>query len=122
MKKIGEWIIENKDKGKDVIFSLIETSDYFTFSIFHLGSYLNLDNTKLDGLSGDFHTVRNTLLNVTDWTIESDTATIGVINIKCLCNKTQNKGDKVCTSNIIEHIPQKVGGVKHLLTFYKNIQ
>ncbi len=122
IREMSKWIISNKAKGHEVEIGLNESSDRYIFSIFHKGSYLNLDKEKMKGRSGDIEKVRNVLLNVADWTILSDTSTMGPLSIKCLCEQTKNVGSKVNSDNIIDELPDKVGGVKHLITFYKNIQ
>lgn len=122
LKIIGKWIVENKSKGYVVELSLEENDDSFTLSIFHRESYLNLDDEKLNGLSGDFHKARNVLLNVADWQILADTINHDSLSIQCLGKQTENVKTSVISKNIIEKAPETLGGVKHLITFYKNIQ
>lgn len=122
MKIIGKWIIENKSKGNRVEIAMVENDNSYTLTLLHVGSSLNLDNEKLNGLSGDFHKTRNILLNVADWTILADTENLGPIFITCLDNGTKNKKSEVITKNQIKKATNTVGGVKHLITFYKNKQ
>lgn len=121
LKIIGKWIIENKAKGSAVKVDLTEDEKSYTLSITHTESYLNLDNEKLKGLSGDFHKARNIMLNVADWIIQADEYKKGPLNIVCLGNATQNETTTVVSENIIESLGNPIGGVKHLITIYKNI-
>ena len=124
--EIGKWIVSNKSKSNKVEFSLDEAEDRYVFSIFHKGSFMNIDDEKLKGLSGDFHKIRNILLNVADWTIEADVKD-SPLHIVCLDSQTEyNLNDRkkatVSSANKLEAIQQKIGGVKHIITLYKNIQ
>lgn len=115
------WICEDKSKGSTVEVDLSENEKSYILSINHVGSYLNLDNEKLKGLSGDFRKARNILLNVADWTIQADEYRRGALNIICLDESTQNEGTDVVSENAISACAVPIGGVKHLITFYKNI-
>ncbi len=124
--EIGKWIVSNKSKSNKVEFSLDEAEDRYVFSIFHKGSFMNIDDEKLKGLSGDFHKIRNILLNVADWTIEADVKDSS-LHIVCLDSQTEyNLNDRkkatVSSANKLEAAQQKIGGVKHIITLYKNIQ
>jgi len=121
LKIIMKWIVENKTKGSAVGIDLYEDEASYTLSINHIGSYLNLDDEKLKGLSGDFQKARNILLNVADWTILADEYKRGALKIICLGSTTQNEGKEVVSENIIEPVQDAIGGVKHLITFYKNV-
>ena len=124
--EMGKWIVSNKSKSNKVIFSLTEAEDRYVFFIYHKGSYMNIDDEKLKGLSGDFHKIRNILLNVADWTIEADVKD-SPLRIVCLDSQTEyNLNDRkkaaVSSANKLEAAQQKIGGVKHIITLYKNIQ
>ena len=121
LRIIGKWIIENKAKGSTVVVDLSESDNSYSLIINHEGSSLNLDDEKLKGLSGDFRKARNILLNVADWTIQADEYRRGALNICCLGNMSQNVGKDVVSENIIDTFDAPIGGVKHIITFYKNI-
>ena len=124
--EIGKWIVSNKSKSNKVEFSLNEAEDRYVFSIFHRGSFMNIDDEKLKGLSGDFHKIRNILLNVADWTIDADVKG-SPLHIVCLDSQTEyNFNDRkkatVSSANKLEAVKQEIGGVRHIITLYKNIQ
>ena len=127
IKEIGKWIVANKSKSNIVELSLKEDEDSFVFSIFHKNSFLSIDDEKLKGLSGDFHKVRNMLLNVADWGIDADVRNEAK-RIICLDVKTEYKNEVVnnrnqniiISNNMIENLQSKVGGVKHFIKLYKN--
>mgnify|MGYP006916096134 CR=1 FL=1 len=122
---IGDWIIRNKAKSNNVEVSLSEDDMSYTLSIIHKGSSLNIDAKKVEGLSGDLHKLRNTLLNISDLTIEADTTTLGSIRIIYLDSNTQyaftNNKDSVITAATYNPISEPIGGVKYLIKIYKNI-
>jgi hypothetical protein len=127
--EMSKWIVSNKGKSNKVEISLTETEDRYFFSIFHKGSYMSIDDEKLKGLSGDFHKIRNILLNVVDWTIEADVKG-NPLQIVCLDSQTEyehyevnsRKKAIVSTANKLNAVQQEIGGVKHIVTLYKNIQ
>lgn len=121
IKEIGKWVINNKSKSSQVIISLEETKSNYIFEIFHKDSNMNIDSEKIKGLSGDFHKVRNILLNVTDLTIEADVNQTSK-RIICLDKNTEYSDNKVTSENKIEDFENKVGGVKYLIKIYKNVQ
>ena len=90
---------------------------------------MSIDDEKLKGLSGDFHKIRNILLNVVDWTIEADVKG-NPLQIVCLDSQTEyehyevnsRKKAIVSTANKLNAVQQEIGGVKHIVTLYKNIQ
>lgn len=121
IKEICKWIIENKSKGNRVEISVGENDNSYLLSIFHIDSYMTIDAKKIKGLSGDFHKVRNMLLNVADWSIDADVNNIS-LHISCLDNTTKYVNNKVVTENAVTELSKKMNGVKHLITIYKNIQ
>lgn len=121
IKEICKWIIENKSKGNRVEVCVEERPDSYVFSLFHINSYMNVDEEKLKGLSGDFHKVRNILLNVADWTIDADVNNES-LHIVCLDGNTKYANNKVISENRFESLPNKVNGVRHSITLYKNLQ
>ena len=125
IKEIVRWIITNKSKSNEVEVSLEEHDDKYVFSIFHKNSFFSIDDNKLKGQDGDFPKVREMLLNVADWTIETDIKDKSV-RVFCLDQNTEyinteSNVNKVKSDNRIEFLNSKVGGVKHLITLYKNI-
>lgn len=119
IKEICKWIIENQSKGNRVEISIEERDDCYVLSIYHIDSYLTIDSQKIKGKSGDFHKVRNMLLNVADWSILADTKNTS-LQVVCLDDKTEYLNNKVVTENEVSELSAKVNGVKHLITIYKN--
>ena len=101
LREIGKWVIGNKSKSSQLMISLEETADCYILEIFHKNSNMNIDNEKMKGLSGDFHKVRNMLLNVADLIIEADVKQTSK-RIFCLDEKTEYNKNVVVSDNKIE--------------------
>lgn len=120
LKEIGKWVISNKSNN-NLLISLNEMSNCYILELFHKNSNMNIDSEKMKGLSGDFHKVRNILLNIADWTIEADINQM-TRRLICLDEDTEYIDNVVISPNKIEDLNNKVGGVKYLIKIYKNIQ
>ncbi len=120
IKEMGKWIVDNKSKGNKVEISVEENQDSFILTIFHINSYMNIGDEKLKGLSGDFHKVRNILLNVADWSIDADINN-KPLHIECLGSTTKYTNNRIISENKIEPLSHKVNGVKHFIKLYKDL-
>jgi hypothetical protein len=126
LRQILKWIDEKKAISRLAFINLEASSDSYTLQIYHKGSYLDIDNTKIKGQDGDFEKVRKFLFCVADWRIEADRRYDGKsspIQIDCLNSDTvgivDNDGLHL-SENIVTPLTEEVGGVKHYLKFYKN--
>lgn len=127
LRQIVKWIDEKKAISRLAFVSLEASSDSYTLQVYHKGSYLDIDNTKIKGQDGHFEMVRNYLFCVADWRIEADRRYDGKscpIQIDCLDSDTvgivDNDGLHL-SENKVTPLTEKVGGVKHFIKFYKNI-
>ena len=127
IRQIFEWIEEKRALTGKAIIKLDALPDSYELSIFHKGSTLDIDDTKIKGQDGDFEKVRFNLFCVADWTIEADRRNDGKshpVRIECLNAKTVGLfggGKNYLSENKVTPLEKKVGGVKHIIKFYKNI-
>jgi len=127
LRQIVKWIDEKKAISRVASISLEASSDSYTLQVYHKGSFLDIDNTKIKGQDGDFEKVRKFLFCVADWRIEADRRYDGKsspVQIDCLNSSTVGIVDKDglhLSENEVTPLAEKVGGVKHYIKFYKNI-
>lgn len=127
IRQIFEWIEEKRALTAKAIVKLEVLPDSYVLSIFHKGSTLDIDDTKIKGQDGDFEKVRFNLFCVADWTIEADRRFEGKNNpvrIECLNADTVGifgGGKNYLSENKVTPLEKKVEGVKHIIKFYKNI-
>lgn len=127
IRQIFEWIEEKRALTAKAIIKLEALPDSYVLSIFHKGSTLDIDDTKIKGQDGDFEKVRFNLFCVADWTIEADRRFEGKNNpvrIECLNADTVGifgGGKNYLSENKVTPLEKKVDGVKHIIKFYKNI-
>ena len=127
LRQIVKWIDEKKAISRVASISLEASSDSYTLQVFHKGSFLDIDNTKIKGQDGDFEKVRKFLFCVADWRIEADRRYDGKsspVQIDCLNSSTVGILDKdglLLSENEVTPLAEEVGGVKHFIKFYKNI-
>ena len=126
IRQIFEWIEGKRAISRKAIVKLEAFSDSYVLSIFHQGSSLVIDDQKIKGLDGDFKKVRDNLFCVADWAIEADRCYEGKLSsvrIECLDADTIGifeGGKKYLSANTVKTLDDKVGGVKHIIRFYKN--
>ncbi len=126
LRQILKWIDEKKAISRLAFINLEASSDSYTLQVYHKGSYLDIDNTKIKGQDGDFEKVRKFLFSVADWRIEADRRYDGKyspVQIDCLNSDTfgiVDNGVLHLSENKVTPLTGEVGGVKHYIKFYKN--
>jgi hypothetical protein len=126
LRQILKWIDEKKAISRLAFINLEASSDSYTLQVYHKGSYLDIDNTKIKGQDGDFEKVRKFLFSVADWRIEADRRYDGKyspVQIDCLNSDTfgiVDNGVLHLSENKVTPLTREVGGVKHYIKFYKN--
>ena len=126
IKKIISWISDNKAKGGNVCLDYFEDENTISLIIFHQGSYLSITDNKLEGLSGDWSEVRSLLFSIADWKMLADRGNGQSVTISCLDENTFAKETNakcyVLTPNFVsEPSNTLIGGIKHIITLYKNV-
>lgn len=124
--KILSWISDNKAKGGDVCMDYLEDDNTISLIIFHKDSYLSIADNKLEGLSGDWSEVRSLLFSIADWKMLADRGNGGSIAISCLDENTNAKEVNakfvvVTPNSVSEPDNTPIGGIKHIITMYKNV-
>ena len=127
LKQIFKWVDDNKAQSQLAYVDLFSDDDSYELRIFHQGSKLVINDKKISGMDGDFEKVRQYLFCVADWTMEADRLTDGAsssVRIECLNEDTQGTviGNRkfMLSENKIETLKEPVGGVRHIIRFYKN--
>lgn len=119
-----EWVNKYKSLSNELIIDLKEENDYFLLILLHKGSKINQNpfSPKLNGLGGDFDTLRKYWFSVVDFEIEADFSENNKsYHIICLNNETQlTFTNPKLSENRIIPLNDSVGGVKYLIKIYKN--
>jgi len=121
---IMEWVNKYKSLSNELIIDLKEENDYYLLILFHKGSKIHHDpfSLKLNGLGGDFDTLRKYWFSIVDFEIEADFAENNKsYHLICLNNETQlSFTNPKLSENLIIPIQDSVGGVKYFIKIYKN--
>ena len=119
-----EWINKYKSLSNELIIDLKEENDYYLLILLHKGSKIYHDpfSLKLNGLGGDFDTLRKYWFSVVDFFIEADFSENKMpYQIICLNKETHlTFTNPRLSENKIVPLQECVGGVKYLIKIYKN--
>jgi len=119
---IVEWVNKYKSLSNEIIIDLKKENDYYLLILLHKGSKIhhNPFSIKLNGLGGDFETLRKYWFSIVDLEIEADFAENNKpYRITCLNNETQLTFiNPKLSENLILPLQESVGGVKYLIKIY----
>ena len=130
LKEVCAWIYDHKKESNYVDIDLLapENKDYYEFIILHRGSYLNIPEVKMKGLSGDLNKLRVLAFNNLDLEIDADCGSSldKREGKKLICMNENVKGIRIkdkpyykIEQGIVPLECEKVGGVKYIFRFYK---
>jgi len=121
---LKEWLNKYKSLSNELIIDLKNENDYYLLSFFQKGGEIQNKptSTKLNGLAGDFNTLRKYWFSIVDLEIKADFAENKKPHkIICLNNETQlTVNDAKLSKNVIKPLQDTVGGVMYLIKIYKN--
>lgn len=128
---IIKWIKKYFRTDDSIEFGLIDSTDndYVDLEIFHKNGFFRLESKdkKMQGLSGDFETLRKRWFSIVDLRILADspdfqkTGSYIIDSLDCNTTMEVSKGSPaILSKNNITNSKEKIGGIKYIIRMYKN--
>ena len=117
ISKLCDWVSSYKVKGDTLFVDLDSYDGYYVLNLFHRGSTMSGPEYKINGLSGDFKSIREILFSACDFEI-SGKFNDNYVRIIALDQTSLTKGGTITTPTTISPISQVPDGVFYKLKFY----
>lgn len=115
--KLCNWVAAYKNKGDCLVIDLQYENGCYILSLLHKGSSMTGPKSKIDGLSGDFRTIRETLFSVCDLEI-SGLFNGSNVSIVALDSSCYSIGNSIISPTTINNIQDPLIGVCYKLKLY----
>lgn len=116
--KLCNWVASYKTKGDTLIVDLKNEESFYILTLLHKGSSMSGSMNKIDGLSGDFKSIREILFSTCDFAITGK-FNESPIMITALDKTTQSIGGDIKTPTTIESMTGGLEGVCYILKLYR---
>lgn len=117
ISKLCDWVASYKAVGDTLSVDLNVLENNLILTLLHKGSVMSGPDNKIDGLSGDFKTIREILFSTCDFEMSGEFNGKNV-KITALDKESQTKGGLIITPTAITSNPTKANGVCYTLKFY----
>lgn len=117
ISKLCDWVASYKAMGDTLFIDLDIKDDCLIFSALHKGSKMTGSENRINGLSGDFKSIREILFSACDFDI-SGRFNDDLVKIIALDKKSCMKGSSIITPTIIAPLSSGPDGVCYTLKFY----
>lgn len=115
---ICNWVSAYKSKGDTLIVDLQNMDNCYILTLLHKGSSMSGPRSKIEGLSGDFKSIREKLFSVCDFEILG-TYNGSPIKISALESSSRARGRSIISTTRVMDIHEKQEGVCYKLKFYQ---
>ena len=116
--KLCDWVASYKTKGDTLVVDLKREEGFYILTLLHKGSSMSGSRNKIDGLSGDFKSIREILFSPCDFAITGKFNESPVM-ITALDKTTQSIGGTIVTPTTIETMTEESEGVCYILKLYQ---
>ena len=117
--KLCNWVASYKTKGDTLFVDLKNEDGFYILSLLHKGSSMSGSRNKINGLSGDFKSIREILFSTCDFAITGK-FNESPIMITALDKTTQSIGGAIATPTTIEIMTEEeLEGVCYILKLYQ---
>lgn len=116
--RLCNWVASYKTKGDTLTVDMVNEGSYYVLTLLHKGSCMSGPKNKIDGLSGDFKSIREILFSTCDFAIAGKFNDSPVM-ITALDKTIQSIGGTIMTPTTIETLSENPEGVCYILKLYR---
>ena len=116
--KLCSWVASYKTKGDTLVVDMVNDNDYYVLTLLHKGSSMSGPDNKIDGMSGDFKTIREILFSTCDFAISGNFNDSDVV-VNALDKTTESIGGTIQTPTTKKPMTEKPEGVCYILKLYR---